>query len=124
MSQIQVVEYKIRATALLTFVVPPTKVWAVESTAPYDNDRVTIWHYGSSSHRVVEQQLLILGFLPEFLETSSLRKFVDFFEKLPPTGIEPGTAGYIKEMKLQSFLKPSEVSENSSKTSVGIRSAI
>ena len=56
--------------------------------------RVAIWHYGFPSRRVVEQQLLILGFLPEFLETSGLRKFADFLKKLLPSGFEPGTAGW------------------------------
>ena len=53
-----------------------------------DGCRVATWHYGSPSHGVVEQQLLIPGFLPEFLETLGLRKFIDFLEK-----VEIGTAG-------------------------------
>ena len=46
------------------------------------------------SHRVVEQQLFIPGFLPEFLETSGDQE--NFWKKLklPTLGIEPGTAGW------------------------------
>ena len=44
--------------------------------------RVAIWHYGSPSHRVVEQQLMIPGFLPEFLETSGDQENLRFLEKV------------------------------------------
>ena len=36
----------------------------------------------SPSHRVVEQQLLIPGFLPEFLETSGDQENLRFLEKV------------------------------------------
>ena len=49
--------------------------------------RIAILHYRSPLHRVVEKQLLIPGFLSEFLETSGLRKFVDLFEKVATNGI-------------------------------------
>jgi len=44
--------------------------------------RVAILNYGSPSHRVVEQQLLIPGFLPEFLETSGDQENLRLLEKV------------------------------------------
>ena len=40
----------------------------------------------SPSHRVVEQQLLFPGFLPEFLETSGDQENLIFLEKVATTG--------------------------------------
>ena len=51
--------------------------------------RVTRGRYNpilSPSHRVVEQQLLIPGFLPEFLETSGDQENLRFLEKVATTG--------------------------------------
>ena len=51
--------------------------------------RVTRARYNSiisPSHRVVEQQLLIPGFLPEFLETSGDQENLRFLEKVATTG--------------------------------------
>ena len=48
--------------------------------------RVAVLHYGSPSHRVVEPQLLIPGFLPEFLETSGDQDNLRFLEKVASTG--------------------------------------
>ncbi len=50
-------------------------------------------HYGSPLHRVVEQQLLIPGFLPEFLEISGDQENLRFLGKVATQGIEPGTNG-------------------------------
>jgi len=47
---------------------------------------VTTLHYGSPSHRVEEHQLLIPGFLPEFLETSGDQENLSFIEKVATTG--------------------------------------
>ena len=44
--------------------------------------RVAVLHYGSPSHRVVEQQLLIPGFLPEVLETSGDQENLRLLEKV------------------------------------------
>ena len=51
--------------------------------------RVTRERYNpilSPLHRVVEQQLLIPGFLPEFLETSDDQENLSFLEKVATTG--------------------------------------
>ena len=58
--------------------------------------RVATLHYGSPSYRVVEQQLLIPGFLPEFLETSGDQENLSFLEKVATINI--------KEINLQSLL--------------------
>ena len=47
-----------------------------------DVTRAATLHSGSPSHRVVEQQLLIPGFLPEFLETSGDQENLRFLEKV------------------------------------------
>ena len=51
--------------------------------------RVTRRHYNPilcPPHRVVEQQLLIPGFLPEFLEISGDQENLRFLEKVATTG--------------------------------------
>ena len=93
--------------------------------------RAATLHSRSPSHRVVEQQLLIPGFLPEFLETSGDQENLRFLEKVA-TGnrtrdcwVEVGYLPTIpqqlhdncsqisvKVVKLSSF----EVSKNSGKT--------
>ena len=97
--------------------------------------RVTRGRYNpilSPSHRVVEQQLLIPGFLPEFLETSGDQENLRFLEKVATRNrtrdcwVEVGYLPTIpqqlhdncpqisvKVVKLSSF----EVSKNSGKTS-------
>ena len=52
-------------------------------------DRVTTGRYNpilSPSHRVVEQKLMIPGFLPEVLETSGDQENLRFLEKVAITG--------------------------------------
>ena len=55
-----------------------------------NKSRVTRGRYDpilSPSLRVVEQQLLIPGFLPEFLETSGIKTICRFLEKVATTRI-------------------------------------
>ena len=54
--------------------------------------RVALLHYGSPSDRVVEQQLLIPGFLPEFLEISGDQENLSVLEKVA-TELNPGLLG-------------------------------
>ena len=87
-------------------------------------------HSGSPLHRVVEQQLLIPGFLPEFLETSGDQQNLRFLEKVSTgnrtRGVEVGYLPTIPQqllnncsqfcvevVKLSSF----EVSKTSGRTS-------
>ena len=59
--------------------------------------RVTWGRYNpilSPLHIVVEQQLLIPDFLPEFLETSGDQENLIFLEKVAKSGIEPGSTGW------------------------------
>ena len=94
--------------------------------------RVATLQSGSPSHRVVEQELLIPGFLPEFLETSGDQENLRFLEKVATGNLTRDgwvDVGYlptipqqihdncpqicVKPVKLSSF----KVSKNSGKTS-------
>ena len=54
--------------------------------ARFSQKKVAVWHYGSPSHRVVEQQLLIPGFFTEFRNL----EYLENSWKMSAKGIEPG----------------------------------